>query len=372
MIAWLREQPLDLVRARPPRGRRAARRAARAAQRAQAAGGARQARRRRWPGSTTSWPPTSRSSCSRPPRGPGPACSSASRTPRTCSAATPPRRARTRCSAFQEPGGPQLIVCSTRVGAQGITLTRASNVAFLDLEWTPGDPRPGRGPLPPHRPGGRGDRLVPARRRDDRRDDDRADRAQARDRRRGHRRPPRRVRGARAVRRARAARASRGSGCARWRSRYGHVRVGERIPGRGARARRRGDRGPVTGHGPRHRAPARARAREHARGDAAERAARRRRRDGAADLLRVPAVLRRLHRGRGGGGRPVRRVGAGDAPGAGHVRVAARGHARRPCAPSRRWRARRRRGPWRPPASCRARSGATGATSRRCARSGRC
>ncbi len=39
--------------------------------------------------------------------------------------------------AFQDPAGPQLIVCSTRVGAQGITLTRASNVAFLDLEWTP-------------------------------------------------------------------------------------------------------------------------------------------------------------------------------------------------------------------------------------------
>ena len=39
--------------------------------------------------------------------------------------------------AFQDPGGPQLIICSTRVGAQGITLTRASNVAFLDLEWTP-------------------------------------------------------------------------------------------------------------------------------------------------------------------------------------------------------------------------------------------
>ncbi|MGH2968713.1 MAG: DEAD/DEAH box helicase, partial [Solirubrobacteraceae bacterium] len=39
--------------------------------------------------------------------------------------------------AFQEPGGPQLIVCGTRVGGQGITLTRASNVAFLDLEWTP-------------------------------------------------------------------------------------------------------------------------------------------------------------------------------------------------------------------------------------------
>jgi len=39
--------------------------------------------------------------------------------------------------AFQEQEGPQLIVCATRVAAQGITLTRASNVAFLELEWTP-------------------------------------------------------------------------------------------------------------------------------------------------------------------------------------------------------------------------------------------
>ena len=39
--------------------------------------------------------------------------------------------------AFQDADGPQLIVCSTRVAAQGITLTRASNVVFLDLEWTP-------------------------------------------------------------------------------------------------------------------------------------------------------------------------------------------------------------------------------------------
>ncbi len=36
---------------------------------------------------------------------------------------------------FQDDGG--LIVCATRVAGQGITLTRASNVAFLDLEWTP-------------------------------------------------------------------------------------------------------------------------------------------------------------------------------------------------------------------------------------------
>src|SRR4051794_19177907 len=39
--------------------------------------------------------------------------------------------------AFQEPDGPQLIVCATRVAGQGITLTRASNVVFLELEWTP-------------------------------------------------------------------------------------------------------------------------------------------------------------------------------------------------------------------------------------------
>lgn len=40
-------------------------------------------------------------------------------------------------AAFQDPDGPQLIVGATRVAAQGITLTRASNVAFLELEWTP-------------------------------------------------------------------------------------------------------------------------------------------------------------------------------------------------------------------------------------------
>lgn len=39
--------------------------------------------------------------------------------------------------AFQDPAGPQLIVCATRVAAQGITLTRASNVCFLEQEWTP-------------------------------------------------------------------------------------------------------------------------------------------------------------------------------------------------------------------------------------------
>jgi SWI/SNF-related matrix-associated actin-dependent regulator of chromatin subfamily A-like protein 1 len=41
--------------------------------------------------------------------------------------------------AFQEAddGANQLIVCSIAVAGQGITLTRASNVAFLELDWTP-------------------------------------------------------------------------------------------------------------------------------------------------------------------------------------------------------------------------------------------
>src|SRR5436190_17015687 len=38
---------------------------------------------------------------------------------------------------FQCEDGPQLIVCSLRAGSQGITLTPASNVAFLELDWTP-------------------------------------------------------------------------------------------------------------------------------------------------------------------------------------------------------------------------------------------
>ena len=41
--------------------------------------------------------------------------------------------------AFQEPDGQdnQLIVCSLEVAGQGLTLTRSSNVVFLELDWTP-------------------------------------------------------------------------------------------------------------------------------------------------------------------------------------------------------------------------------------------
>jgi SWI/SNF-related matrix-associated actin-dependent regulator 1 of chromatin subfamily A len=39
--------------------------------------------------------------------------------------------------SFQAEDGPQLIVCSLKAASQGITLTRASNVAFLELDWTP-------------------------------------------------------------------------------------------------------------------------------------------------------------------------------------------------------------------------------------------
>jgi SNF2 family DNA or RNA helicase len=49
-------------------------------------------------------------------------------------------RARERAVAeFQEPDGAgnQVIICSLEVAAHGLTLTRATNVAFLELDWTP-------------------------------------------------------------------------------------------------------------------------------------------------------------------------------------------------------------------------------------------
>jgi SWI/SNF-related matrix-associated actin-dependent regulator of chromatin subfamily A-like protein 1 len=47
------------------------------------------------------------------------------------------RRARDQAVQDFQEGGGQLIVCSIEVAGQGITLTRASNVAFLELDWTP-------------------------------------------------------------------------------------------------------------------------------------------------------------------------------------------------------------------------------------------
>jgi len=48
-----------------------------------------------------------------------------------------PRAREAAVRAFQAGDGPGLIVCSLRAAGQGITLTRASNVAFLELDWTP-------------------------------------------------------------------------------------------------------------------------------------------------------------------------------------------------------------------------------------------
>jgi SNF2 family DNA or RNA helicase len=41
--------------------------------------------------------------------------------------------------AFQATDTPenQLVICSIEVAGQGLTLTRASHVAFLELDWTP-------------------------------------------------------------------------------------------------------------------------------------------------------------------------------------------------------------------------------------------
>ena len=52
----------------------------------------------------------------------------------------PPPPGTPRCSAFQAPDAAdanQLIVCSIEVAGHGLTLTRSSNVAFLELDWTP-------------------------------------------------------------------------------------------------------------------------------------------------------------------------------------------------------------------------------------------
>ena len=124
-----------------------------------------------------------------PRRGPGGGARALPATRCTCSARDTIADARGGGRApSRSPDGPQLIVVRDARRRPGhhadARLERRLPRARVDA----GDARPGRGPLPPHRPARRGHRLVPAGRRHDRRDDGAADPAQARDRRRRHRR----------------------------------------------------------------------------------------------------------------------------------------------------------------------------------------
>ena len=121
--------------------------------------------RPRWPGSRTSSPRASRWSCS----------PATSRSSERCWRAFPDAlhllgedslaAREAAIAAFQEPDGPPLIVCATRVAGAGDhadpRLQRRLPRARVDA----GHARPGRGSLPPHRPARRRHRLVPARRR---------------------------------------------------------------------------------------------------------------------------------------------------------------------------------------------------------------
>ena len=139
VIAWLQSQPLDLRAARREGRGRVARRAARAAERAQAAGRARQAggRARLDPRLLLLGRAAGRV---RP----------ASRDPARGDRAIPAalhilgedghaaRDASLRAFQAADDGADnQLIVCSIEVAGQGLTLTRSSNVVFLELDWTP-------------------------------------------------------------------------------------------------------------------------------------------------------------------------------------------------------------------------------------------
>jgi SNF2 family DNA or RNA helicase len=50
---------------------------------------------------------------------------------------TPPEERQDLVSEFQQEGGPRVLLVSMGVGAEGITLTRASHVVFLNEWWNP-------------------------------------------------------------------------------------------------------------------------------------------------------------------------------------------------------------------------------------------
>ena len=175
VIAWLREQPLDLRELNATHRRDAARRAPGPARHAAAPGRARQAPR--GAGLDPRLPRLGRAARRlRPPRrGPGGGARALPATPLHLLGRDTIAERDEAVARLPGPRRPAAASsCATRVAAQGHHAHARVERRLPRARVDAGDARPGRGPLPPHRPARRRHRLVPAGRRHDRRDDGRA------------------------------------------------------------------------------------------------------------------------------------------------------------------------------------------------------